>query len=231
MSRLVILLLCCLPLGLAAQYVPTNETGPRYIQVTGSAEMTVPADEIELAIQIRGKDRRDMAQQERAFYATLDKYRAAVVDLGLTDNNYGWYYWWSARQQREASQKTYQVRLNERTDMLGLVQELDKMNIYSLRISEKSHSRIREYRRTVKIDAMKAAKEKAAYLLESVDEELGGVLSIVEIPNNTDSNRWYRENVISNVVSATPGSAGKGIDNVPAITLRYEVRVKFAIEE
>ena len=44
MTRFVILFLCCLPLGLAAQYVPTNETGPRYIQVTGSAEMTVPAD-------------------------------------------------------------------------------------------------------------------------------------------------------------------------------------------
>ena len=83
----------------------------------------------------------------------------------------------------------------------------------------------------MKIEAIKAAKEKATYLLESIGEQIGGVLSIEEIPEAT--NYWYNQsNMVSNsnISMNNGGNNAHGVGNVPMIKLRYEIKAKFEIK-
>ena len=49
-----------------------------------------------------------------------------------------------------------------------------------MNIDNYSHSKLEEYQKELKLKALQNAKEKAAYLLNGIDEELGGVLEVYE---------------------------------------------------
>lgn len=204
----------------------------RFIAVTGSAELSIAPDEIELTIilkeYIKGKTTKiNLEKIEKKFISVLEKHHIDTKEILLSNQSFYWYYWWSYRR-NSYSQKTYQIRLSSSTDFLSLVKDLDMEGVHSLRISNSFNKELQRYRKEVKIAAIKAAKEKASYLLESIDEQVGMVLSVEEVPDN--SNYYWRrnQNLISNVsISAAPQS--DGIENVSQIKLRYEVKTKFAI--
>jgi uncharacterized protein YggE len=93
-------------------------------------------------------------------------------------------------------------------------------------IKELKNKNMTEYRKQVKIEALKAAKVKAAYLLESLGKQVGDVISITELTERNDFGG--SQNALSNVVMATPDISG--IENIKKIKLRYEMRVKFEIK-
>lgn len=51
-------------------------------------------------------------------------------------------------------------------------------------LSELKNKNIREYRKQTKIEAIKAAKEKAVYLLESVGNTTGQLIQVVELDDD-----------------------------------------------
>lgn len=114
-------------------------------------------------------------------------------------------------------------------NFLKLTQDLNKKWVESISIANKKNSHVQEYRREVKIEAIKAAKEKASYLLESIGEHLGGIISVEEIPE--ESNPWgVSRNLFANTTMGSNTSEGDEINNVSSIKLRYEVKVRFAIK-
>ena len=80
---------------------------------------------------------------------------------------------------------------------------LNKVNaesIYSVGIRNYSHSKIQEYKKQLKIEAIKAAKEKAAYLLEAINEKIGLAIEISESDNVSQiSQAIYSNQTVSKI--------------------------------
>jgi len=231
MKKIILLLTILLVSNLTiAQNSEIDER--RYIAVTGSAEVTVAPDEIELEIILREHTKStDLSSIESKFIDILKKHNIDIDEkqLMLGNSTYYWYYWWRHYRKNTYTQKTYKIKLDSSTDFLSLVKDLDFEGVQSLRISNSTNKNLQQLRREVKISALKAAKEKAMYLLESIDEKAGKVISIEEMPETQNHYRYRNQNIMSNAsVSISPGN--EDIENVKTIKLRYEVKAKFEIK-
>ncbi len=204
----------------------------RFISVTGSAEITVPPDEIELKITLkeyyaRGNHKIDLPKIETKFLNVLDKHHIDKESIVFgSAESYYWYYWWNYRND-DLKQKSYLVKLGSSTNFLSFVQDLNMKGVTSLRISKTTNKQLQTLRKEIKISAVKAAKEKAKYLLESIGEKVGKVISIEEVPENRSY--YWQQNMLSNSVIPT-NAPNDRVDNVAAIKLRYEVKARFEIE-
>lgn len=211
----------------------------KFIEVTGSAEMSVLPDELELEIQlqeyIRSGKKVKLDDINDEFYGILKKNR---IDTGslvfIRSSDFYWWYWWHNYRNAYYQTRTVTLKLTSATNILKLVEDLNEKWVQNINISKSSHSKIYEYRKQVKKEAAKMAKEKAGYLLESMGEELGSVLSVEEMPEVNNNNWWYNSgNLLGNTnynsqVSSQDDS--NAINSVTSIKLRYEIKVKFAIK-
>ena len=228
MKPIFAVLLLIVAMTIQSQTIDTR----KFIDVTGSAEMTVQPDEIELEItlgEFKKTNPRKMTDIEADFNAVLKKngVKPESVKFQNTSDWY-WWYWWN---DREANAQTVRVTLNNKTDILKFVKDLDKSWTHNIRIVDTRHKDMVQFRKTVKIEAMKAAKEKASYLLESVGEKPGGILAVEEMPEQQNY-YWYNQNLQSQLSNSyvSQSSGEQAIDNAKALKIRYEVKVKFEIQ-
>lgn len=207
------------------------------IEVTGSAEMSIIPDEVEFEIILSSNyknTKHSMEEVEKNFFDVLEAHKIpkmAVSFISL-ENPYYWYYWWWDYRHHYDT-KTYKLKFDCSKYDLSFIKDFDKDFIRSLRITQSSHSKITEYRRQVKIEAIKAAKDKASVLLEAIGQKAGKVLEVIEIPEAVNNNYWYnynRQDFTSNVMVAQPSSgSGDNESRVPSIKLRFEIKTKFEI--
>ena len=94
-----------------------------------------------------------------------------------------------------------------------------------MRIGELENKDILAYHQKGKIEALKAAQRKAAYLVEALGKKLGDVLRIVE-GDNTSGLPFAQSNV-SNVMSSNAAS----FDSFRTIKKNYSVMVRFEITD
>lgn len=221
----------------SAKAIEITEPLNRIITVTGSAEMIVPPDEIELEITLT----------EYGSGSTISKIENALMKILLGNDvpkekvmfngsftSFYWYYWWHHRNDSRKSKKII-VTLDAKTDFMKLVKDLDKEYISHIRITKTSNKDIQKLRRDVKIEAIKAAKAKAKYLLEAIDEEVGRLITVDELAEvNHNQNFFWNHtntsNVVSNSVMSYSKSRGSYVENVPEIKLRYEIKTQFEIK-
>lgn len=155
------------------------------IEVQGSAEMEVLPDEIYLRIAL--KEYKDGTKK-----VNMDKLESqlvkAVQELGLSKENlqveniYGYNWDWRKKKSDDfLATKSFRLKLKDVKMINNLVEKLDPEGVNSMNITEVSHSKIKEFKNDLKLQALKAAKEKAKYLLEGIGEELGSALEIQEI--------------------------------------------------
>ena len=215
-----------------SQAYPSTEN--KHISVTGSSEVIVAPDQIELEIILQeynwvSNGKRDLSSIESEFFDILKKNNIDHKMLVFSNTDYSWYYyWWSCRNDIYR-QKALKIKLSSSTDFLSLVNDLNFKGVKSIRISDSSHKDLQKLRKDVKIAAMRVAKEKALYLLESIDEKLGKVISVEEVPE-VSNYHWGRTlNMVSNV-SVSHNEQNDNIEHVASIKLRYEIKVKFEIE-
>ena len=210
------------------------------IEVTGSAEMTVIPDQIELEIIITStyrSSKHSMEEMEKKFFAVLESHKISKMSVSFisVDNPYYWYYWWW-EYRKYYDTKTFKLKLNSAKDDLSFIKDFDPDYIRSIRITNSSHSNITEYRKQVKVEAIKAAKAKASLLLESIGQKAGKVIEVIEIQEPVNNNYWYNrygaQNLYSNSIISQPASGQDSENNetrVPPIKLRYEIKTKFEI--
>ncbi len=108
---------------------------------------------------------------------------------------------------------------------------LDELDIQRAEISHVSHSKIEEFYREVRIDAVKAAKTKAEYLCEAIGEKCGSVLQI------TDEN-ISRPTLLANVAGVQSMGNSHSLFGVKSynpsfrkIKMSYSIYAKFEIGE
>ncbi|MDB5208594.1 MAG: hypothetical protein JWR72_3669 [Flavisolibacter sp.] len=213
---------------------------PRTITVNGSAEMEIVPDEIYVQVDLKEYEKKGQGKM------TIDKIRqgflAAVRSLGLPDSaivitgydGMNGNPWWRKKNKLKDelySSITYQVKLRSSAQVDQLVDKLDDAATQNFFIQSTSHSKLTEFRKNLKIQAVKAAKEKAGYLAEAVNETIGVAVTINE-PN--EYYQPYYGNMVANRMMKTEAMDQSASDQPQAdfkkIKLKYDVNVVFALK-
>jgi uncharacterized protein YggE len=129
---------------------------------------------------------------------------------------------------------SYQIKFLSRKSMDDLVEKLDDEATQNFQIELLSHSGIKEFRKQLKIKAIQAAREKANYLAESINEKAAEAITITEPEdsqprdNSLTSNSVLKEYSVNKI---NENSFDKIQEvNLKKIKLRYEVNVVFALK-
>ncbi len=211
----------------------------RFIEVTGSAEMKIEPDEIRFQIGIeeywkeeyeKGKEYKDyftkipLEEIEKNLMSALEK--CGINNNQIIIKEVGSY--WDRPGKDFKKSKTIELVLTDFSAVNEILTNVNVKGVNSMRITELKNKDITKYREQVKIEAMKAAKKKATYLLESIDEKLGKVISVIELSEN-HGYFWRPQNAVSNSFIASPNSENNE-ENIRKINLKYEVKVRFEIK-
>lgn len=210
-----------------------------YIEVTGTAEKEVIPDEIYIGIIIKekyvNKVKVTIEEQEEKLKASIKVLGIDLANLYLSDANAD-YVKVSWQKKDVITKKDYILKVSNATTVGKVFQELEKLEITDALISKVSHSKIDSLKKVVRIMAIKAAKEKADYLLTAIGEQTGKPLIITENPqliyNSEYQNRMTR-NVSS--VASTVGGIYSSVDKdneieFQKIKLTSSIYVKFSIK-
>jgi len=201
------------------------------IEVKGSAEMEIIPDEIYLRIALKeykdGSRKIDINQLESGLVSAIKKVGIPKDNLQV-DNIYG--YNWDYKKKRSEeflATKSFIVKLKDVKEINNLIEQLDPEGVNSSSINKYSHSKIEEYNKELKIKALKAAKDKAMYLLESIGEKLGGVSEIQEIEYG-----YQPVHRMANVAYAQEARESGYQSNLDfkTITIKSEIRAVFLIQ-
>ncbi len=175
------------------------------IEVVGKSEIEVLPDEIYLSIRITAsdEDREDgysIDVKEDSLIAGLRKIGISMDQLSLTNANsstvqINWF------RKDLVQDKNYSLMVKDAETASEVLTLLAKIRIPNAYISKVDHSNLIEIEKENRIQAIKAAKEKADYLLSAIDEETGQTLHVVEFSENPNST--YRSNTVR-------GSRGEG---------------------
>lgn len=228
-------------LVLTAQNSNQNDDISRTISVTGSASMNVMPDEIIFFISLEeyweeqflpNTDKNDYKTKvsidkiENLFFEKIDKIGIPRNSILLVNTGRSWL--WDSK---SILYKNYNISVTDFETADEILYKLDFYGIETARISELKKIDIAIYRKEVKSQAMVAAKNKAAYLLKTIDEELGRVISIKERSYESASSFYGPStSAYSNVFMGSAGES-KNEDNFRAIQLRYEIEAIFEIKE
>jgi uncharacterized protein YggE len=222
--------------------LPSPNPFPKTITVEGSAEMEVIPDEIHVAITLReyqkkGENKKELEAIRQHF---LESCRAVGIPDSLISvaaytgfNNY-----YQLRKKKKdpnmMARIVYQVKFRSTSTMDALIEKLDDEATENFQVVNTSHSKITEFRKQLKIKAIQAAKEKALYLTEAIQEKLGHAITVTE-PSEFNPIRPMTSIGYSNIRVA--GIERENADmykeqeiDFKKMKLRFEVSVIFALQ-
>lgn len=222
-----------------ASFAQERNPYPRTITVSGSAEMEMTPDEIYVQVHLKEYEKKGGGK------VSIDKIRqdflTAVRTLGLPDsaitvsrydaNNFN--PWWRKKNKKDElyASITYQVILRNTAQTDRLVDLLDDNATQNFYISRTTHSKLEDFKRNLKIQAVKAAKEKAQYLAGAVNETVGVAVTINEpgeyyqpYYNNMSGARMMKAEAAQDAAPDQPQADFK------KMKLRYDVTVVFELK-
>lgn len=205
----------------------------RKITVSGTAEQEVTPDIINVSIALQeymdGKTKITIDQLENQLQTAVKDAGIPKEDLTINDvlafkNDYK-----RKRNVEFMASKQFIIRLHNLDKLNQLINQLDQKGIQSTDIISYDYSKLAEVKRNLKIQALLAAKEKASYLLSSIDEKLGPVIEITEADNN---NLNYNQPAFANTIVAYKSSSSMEPDiNFKKIKLSFQVNAIFEISK
>jgi uncharacterized protein len=230
-----------------AQTQATVNPYPKTISVNGSAEMEIVPDEI--YVQVDLKEYKKKGENKVELEKIKSDFLAKCSSIGLPDstisiasyegaNNNYWYWKRKKKDPDMYAGISYQVKFTNSKKMDQLVDLLDDEATVNFQITKVTHSRIQEYRKQLKIQAVKAAKEKGLYLTDAISEKLGEAITIEEPDEDAgEANSLYNFRLSQYATSnsfvrdeARMPSPGDTAVDFKKIKLRYEVKILFALK-
>lgn len=210
-----------------------QEANERYIEVTGTSEIEVVPDKIHYIIEIReyfaeefdGKSKPEEYRTKVPLSAIEQGLRQALAEIGIPRDairtqEIGDY--WRSQGQDFLVSKKFDVTLTDFNQIDKIVGHIDTKGINTMRIGELENKDMLSYHRKGKIEALKAARQKASYLVETLGKRLGGVIRIVE--NGNGSAFPFAQ---SNVLASDAAS----FDSFRTIKKNYSMLVRFEIAD
>jgi len=210
---------------------PAGDEKP-YIEVNGSGELEVIPDEIFVSITIRersaNKKTISVEEQEQNLKNALKNLKVDLKNLSVSGANSDFVRvdW---RKKGVITQKQYSLKLGNATILGQVFAELDKLEITDAFVSHVQHSKIDSLRKLVKIMAIKAAKNKADYLLAAIGEKTGKALIVRE-----NDAAYYPQPMWANVrgTDKLDGNSEPPADPIDFKKIKVEssIYVKFGIQ-
>jgi len=236
MKNLFIALLSVLSITAFAQ----ETKYPKTINVNGTAEMEITPDQIFVQVELREYDKKgagkvDIQTIRNNFLSGLKK--IGIADTNVTIQGYSgwdgniWYYKKNKKQNPDLKAGiTYWVKVSSTAKMDELVSVMDDEATQNFFIAKVSHSKMEEYRKLLKIQAIKAARDKAIYLADAINEKVGEAITINE-PQEMGHypQPMYRANVMMEQKMAGADEAPMNVD-FKKIKLQFDVNVVFALK-
>lgn len=207
------------------------QTNGRYIEVTGTSEMEIVPDKIHYLIEIReyfkeefdGKSKPEEYRTKVPLAEIEQGLREALANSGIPQNairtqEIGDY--WRQQGQDFLVSKKFDITLTDFNQINEIVKRIDTKGIHTMRIGELENNDMLAYHQKGKIEALKAARRKATYLVEALGKRLGEVIRIVEKDSGNVS-PFAQSNVMS--------SDAASFDNFRTIKKNYSMLVRFEI--
>src|SRR5687768_5943208 len=214
---------------------------PKTITVNGSAEMEIIPDEIYVQVDLKEYEKKG---QGKINIETIKRnFLNNVKAIGIPDSlvsiaaydGFGGNPWLRKKNKKNElfASISYQIKIKTSKQLDDLVDKLDDEATTNFYIQRTSHSKLAEYRKQLKIQAVKAAKEKAQYLAEAIDEKAGEAVTINEpmeyyqpYYNTMRSNVMMKEQAMNQDMASADGSP---VD-FRKMKLKYDVTVVFAVK-
>jgi uncharacterized protein YggE len=181
MSRLKLFVLgiAIFSMNIASSQALIEQEEKPHIDVVGTAVKEIVPDEIYLSIIIKeryeGKEKIDVESQEIQLKNSLKEIGINLNDFYLSDVNADLVrIKWRAKDL--LSQKDYTLKVDGATTVGKVFIQLDKLKIYDALIWKVYHSKMDSLIKETNITAIKAAKEKADYLLGALGGQTGKVI-------------------------------------------------------
>ncbi len=226
--RIKVLLFAISLLATLSLQAQTNE---RYIEVTGTSEIEIVPDKIHYLIEIReyfkeefdGKSKPEEYRTKVPLSEIEQGLRGVLAEAGIPQNairtqEIGDY--WRQQGQDFLLSKKFDITLTDFNQINEIVKRIETKGIHTMRIGELENNDMLAYHQKGKVEALKAARRKATYLVEALGKRLGEVIRIVEKDSGNVS-----PFVQSNVLSSDAAS----FDNFRTIKKNYSMLVRFEI--
>lgn len=223
--------------------------GEHSIKVIGTAEMEIVPDEIYMSVTLReytNKDKKKFTieELENNLVNYIEKVTTTDKKDIKMDNMSAYVLSMKRKNKDEIITKSYDVKFKNSQQVYMLYSVMDSLGISKAFVSKYSHSKMDEYKKQIKINAIKAAKEKATYLLEAIGEKAGKAINIeektgfVSVDDGTRNGREYNNytSMSNSLVQAryrvedgdTDGNNNTIGDKT--IKLNYSINAEFGIQ-
>lgn len=161
----------------------------RKIEVTGIAEKEVTPDIINVSISLQeyldGRKKITIDQLESQLESAVKQAGIPKEDFTIS-NVSGWNNTWQKKKNPDfLASKQYSIKFHDLDKFNQILSKVDPKGIQSTNIDSYDYSKMADLKRELKIQALLSAKEKATYMLNSINEKVGRPISITESDNSS----------------------------------------------
>ena len=225
----LVIILAGLAVPMFAQMLDTR----RKIEVTGNAEMEIVPDIIYVTISLQeyfngNKKAADINELEKQLQNAVIK--AGIPKENLMVNNVSSYnnVWEKKKNPNFVASKQYRLKLTDISKFNEIIAPIDPKAIKFTNVESYEHSKITELKKDLRKKALQAAREKATYLAESLDDKVGDALEINVIDNDNNPIPPYANAMMRYNADAAAEAAPADI-SFNTIKLNAQVRVVFQL--
>ena len=208
------------------------ETFPSYIEVNGVAEREVAPNEIYLSITINERDSKgkiSIDEQQRDMVAVLKKLGVKPAEqlkmLDLTSSYF--------KRGNALAKAQYELKLSSATEVARVWRALDELGISQVTIQKVSHTDIETFKKEVRADAMRAARDNARALAEAIDQKAGKCFWIADYSSPVKTTfavaNMKARGVMEESASFDAIVEEEGLE-FQTINLQHRVQAKFVLE-
>ncbi|MGY4535866.1 uncharacterized protein YggE [Mucilaginibacter sp. UYNi724] len=204
----------------------------RKIEVTGIAEQEVTPDIINVSISLREY----MNGKTKVTISTLEKQlENAVASAGIAKEDFtinslsSWNYQTEKKKNPDfLASKQYGIKFRDLNKFDQILSKVDGKGIQSTNIDSYDYSKISEIKNALKLKALIAARDKAAFLVNGLGDKLGSALNITESDNSSFP---QPRNVMYMAKASMADSAAPESDiDVKKIKLSFQINAIFEIK-
>jgi uncharacterized protein YggE len=223
--------------GIYAQDLSTTNSHDDRIVVTGTAEMEVEPDEIYMTFTLReydnkSKEKVDLETIRKEFLKACSDAGIASTDIAVQQvggNAYNrWWYLKNSKRQDFRATVSYEIRFTGTPKIDALMPMLNDDALSNAWISKNDHSRMEEFKKDVRINALKAAREKANAMAESIGQKAGRAIRIEE--QGTGAIPYVNYRMQTNVMMDEGGSSKAESTPFKKLLITQQVLVEFELE-
>lgn len=208
-----------------------NFIDQNFIEVTGKSEMKIVPDLIYIKIGISEKDTKNKISvndlQEKMIEALMNMGIDVKKDLSVSDLLSNYRNKFLAKSDVILT-KEFVLVVHDAKTANNVFAQLEKIDISNASIDHVDHTKIAELRNEVKVNAIKAARDKAESLTKAIGQGIGKAIYIQELDNFISPRV-----ALSNTYAVHRGVSDKADDvdfDFEKIKLEYSILVRFELK-